>query len=506
MKGATCPENGCFKRLKFGCHITEQKQFCSVKHAKLYGNSFDYVDLTKKRCTNCKKTYIAINNMCSKCDMFLNKKNYLNLCKSENCIKIGRFGLVIDKKDIHMYCDDHKHLFSGDEKIIDLTRKRCQECRISRPSFGDPVTKIPSHCVSCKPEDYVNVVSKMCVVCNKTRSTFGDPIIRIPSYCVSCKPEDYIDVVNKMCIICNKKIPVFGDPVTKIPSHCVSCKPEEYVDVVSKMCVVCNKTKPAFGDPVAKIPSHCVSCKPKDYVNVVSKMCVVCNKTKPVFGDPVTKIPSHCVSCKPEEYINVKDKKCLTYLCDIQVGNKYRGYCYYCFINTFPNEPVTRNYRTKERLVVDFAKKFLEQNYADKNYKIHCDKPLLCNRRPDIYIEISSEDPSEEEYYIIIEIDEFQHRDNRKNDPCETVRTEQIMKELNKSGVFIRFNPDAYVLKNQKNSSCFYLNQKGVYVINDKYDWQSRLLNLQYYINYWINHKPDFKDTPVVYLYYDDIL
>ncbi len=80
-------------------------------------------------------------------------------------------------------------------------------------------------------------------------------------------------------------------------------------------------------------------------------------------------------------------------------------------------------------------------------------------------------------------------------------------------------------MKGQKNSSCFYLNQRGLCSVFDKYDWKRRLENLQYHINYWLKHKPIFKktshtnslnslnefedkdnDIPIVYLYYDEMI
>lgn len=49
--------------------------------------------------------------------------------------------------------------------------------------------------------------------------------------------------------------------------------------------------------------------------------------------------------------INVKNKRCQTPLCYTLITNKYDGYCLYCFIHLFPNKPITRNYKTKEKYI-----------------------------------------------------------------------------------------------------------------------------------------------------------
>ena len=56
--------------------------------------------------------------------------------------------------------------------------------------------------------------------------------------------------------------------------------------------------------------------------------------------------------------IHVKSKKCLTHLCDTIVCNKTReGFCFRCYIYNFPDRTISRNYKTKERCVVDNLKK-----------------------------------------------------------------------------------------------------------------------------------------------------
>lgn len=55
--------------------------------------------------------------------------------------------------------------------------------------------------------------------------------------------------------------------------------------------------------------------------------------------------------------VNVKSPICKTPLCSTTVSEKYEGYCLPCFIHMFPDKPNSRNYKTKERAVVEYVLK-----------------------------------------------------------------------------------------------------------------------------------------------------
>ena len=63
--------------------------------------------------------------------------------------------------------------------------------------------------------------------------------------------------------------------------------------------------------------------------------------------------------------IDVYHKRCLTPLCDVLVING-NSYCSRCRHFMFPDDKKTRNYKTKELLVVDFIK----ANFASEDCKI----------------------------------------------------------------------------------------------------------------------------------------
>lgn len=80
---------------------------------------------------------------------------------------------------------------------------------------------------------------------------------------------------------------------------------------------------------------------------------------------------------------------------------------------------------------------------------------------------------------IIIEVDEYQHNSYDEEDDDE--RLNQIMEDINKPLIFIRFNPDNYVKVNgEKIRSCFSITREtGLCKIANKKEWNSRLNGLK---------------------------
>ena len=102
---------------------------------------------------------------------------------------------------------------------------------------------------------------------------------------------------------------------------------------------------------------YCKKHKKIDMINVIKKKCNFegCDVI-PGFNFK-GKSAIYCFIHKEPDMINVNSKSCKTYLCDVSVKNKYEGYCLYCYINTFPDKPVSRNYKTKEQTVIDYILK-----------------------------------------------------------------------------------------------------------------------------------------------------
>jgi hypothetical protein len=77
--------------------------------------------------------------------------------------------------------------------------------------------------------------------------------------------------------------------------------------------------------------------------NVIQPTLCRVPDTQPYFGFNGPK-PSRCKEHIEDGMINLKHKRCK--LCPTQTKNpKHKGYCFRCFIYTFPNEPVSRFYK-----------------------------------------------------------------------------------------------------------------------------------------------------------------
>jgi len=229
-------------------------------------------------------------------------------------------------------------------------------------------------------------------------------------------------------------------------------------------------------------------------VDIRNKKCIKCNIKIPNFNYRNEKAVLYCADCKLPDMIDIRNKKCKTSLCDVVIGKKYTGYCLRCFIYTFPESKIIRDYGTRESKVTDFIK----QEFNDLNIKYN--KTIddgYSNHRPDIFIDCLT-------HSVIIEVDEHQHkRGNSYSTRCEIRRVNELFTSLaDRPIVFIRFNPDSYITKNGKLiKSCFeYTEDKGLPKANKTL--QSRLKKLKEEINKNINIIPNTNITTIK-LYYD---
>ncbi len=177
------------------------------------------------------------------------------------------------------------------------------------------------------------------------------------------------------------------------------------------------------------------------------------------------------------------------------VKEKYEGYCLFCYIHLFPNKPITHNYKTKERAVVDFIKsKFPDLSWvADKRVNGGCSK-----RRPDVLLDLGYQ-------IVVIEIDENQHIDYDCS--CQNKRLMELSQDLgHRPIVFIRFNPDAFKKNDALIASCWGYLKNGLCKIKNskEKEWEQRLTTLEEQINYWINPENTTNKTiETVQLFYD---
>lgn len=243
---------------------------------------------------------------------------------------------------------------------------------------------------------------------------------------------------------------------------------------------------------------YCSLHKKNDMINIFSKRCFYegC-KISPIYNYEGENQGIYCVSHKKEGMIDVKDKKCNNAWCYTRPSNKkYDGYCFNCYLNMFPDKPVSRNYKTKEYSVIEFIKdKFKDITWiCDKIIKDGCSK-----RRPDLLVDLGYQ-------IIIIEIDENQH--DGYDCSCENKRIMELSKDLHhRPIIFIRFNPDEYTTNNQKITSCWGIDGKGICAIKKtkQNEWNERLQILCSQIEYWLNpENATNKTIETIQLFYND--
>lgn len=414
-------------------------------------------------------------------------------CIFEGCTKISTCNNLNEK--IPLYCSIHKL-----ENMINITSKRCifERC-IKQPYYNDSNEKIPLYCSTHKLENMVDVKSIRCIFegCN-IRPLYNYSNEKISIYCFIHKKDDMINVTSKQCIFENCSTqPAYNYSKEKTPLYCAVHKKKDMIDLKNKLCIFEGCVKhPNYNYQKENKAIYCAVHKKQDMIDIKNKLCIFeeCKKY-PSCNYVNEKIPIYCSQHKLVNMMDIKHKQCITFNCQITSSNpKYRGYCLRCFMYTFPDEPVTRNYKIKEKHVVDFIDQEFNVNNPiyDKVIQGGCSK-----RRPDIFIDLFT-------HSIIIEIDEEQH----ENYICENKRIMQLFEDLgNRPIVFIRFNPDSYIdVIGKKHLSCFsYHKLTGIPMIISENRWNQRLNILKNTMEKYIKIIPE-KEISIEQLFYDGFL
>ncbi len=182
---------------------------------------------------------------------------------------------------------------------------------------------------------------------------------------------------------------------------------------------------------------------------------------------------------------------------DTSANSTYDNHCLRCFIHLFPEKPVARNYKTKEKEVTTFVTTNFSdfQWVEDKRIMDGCSK-----KRPDLLLDLGYQ-------VLVIEIDENQHKDYDCS--CENKRLMELSQDVgHRPLVFIRFNPDGYTNSSGKDvKSCWGIQKRtGICIIKAimKREWENRLKVLKEQIEYWSNEENKTeKIVEVVHLFYD---
>ena len=394
-----------------------------------------------------------------------------------------------------LYCSTHKK-----NGMIDIKHQVCiyKGCK-TRPNYNNEGEMKILYCFEHKQEGMVNLTSKTCIYegCNK-QPTYNKDGEKKALYCVTHKEEGMVNIRNRTCINEGCKIrPTFNNEGETKPLYCVAHKNKGMVNIKDKTCIYHGcKTRPNYNNEGDTQALYCTTHKKDGMVNIRSKTCISegCKKI-PHYNKEGEKKTLYCSNHKEEGMVDVRAKRCKSSWCSTQVAEKYYGYCLFCYINLFPDKPVSRNYKTKEYAVVEYVKtKFPNLQWiADKIVSGGCSK-----RRPDLLLDLIYQ-------IVIVEIDENQHTDYDCS--CENKRIMEVSQDLgHRPIVFIRFNPDDYDKNGTNVTSCWGHNNKGLCTVkkSKKSEWDQRLTALEEQISYWINPANTTNKTiETVQLFYD---
>lgn len=397
----------------------------------------------------------------------------------------------------------HKADFCGKHKLegmIDVISKTCifENCR-SQPAFNLEGLKA-EYCGKHKLKSMVNVKSKPCKFegC-KTIPHYNYDDKTKGEFCLKHKLEAMVNVMSKTCIYENcRSQPTYNYEGKTTAEFCLTHKLEDMINVRDKTCKFEGcKTIPIYNYEGKTNAEFCTKHKLESMIDVKHKTCNFegC-KTIPNYNYKGKTKGEFCSSHKLEGMVNVVNKTCLTPYCEILPSNKnYEGYCSRCFMYTFPDKPMARNYKTKEKTVEDFIlEQIPEVDWVfDKRVMDGCSK-----RRPDLLVDLG-------EQVVIVEVDENQHEDYDCS--CENKRLMELSQDLgHRPLILIRFNPDSYTDKEgNKIKSCWKVNKLGVCCVDNDKKWKDRLNTLKETIYYWVENRTD-KTIEVVHLFYDNTI
>ena len=320
-------------------------------------------------------------------------------------------------------------------------------------------------------------------------------------YCKECGGSAFCehDKLKRYCKECDGS--AFCEH-NKLKSRCKECGGSAFCehDKRKSRCKECGGSEYCEHD---KRKSRCKECGGSEYCqhDKIKRFCKECGGSGLCEHGNYKYFCKECVGSRLCEHGKRKTRckecggsdLCKTELCETKGNSKYNGYCLPCCVQACPEIEVSRNYKTKEKYIVDRIKETFP-NFtwvADKRVQGGCSL-----RRPDLLLDMGS-------HIIIVEVDENQHIDYDCS--CENKRLMQISNDVgHRPIVFIRFNPDSYI--NQHNiliKSCWKLNKLGVMTIiklKEK-EWEERIENLKTHIQYWINNTTE-KTVEVIELFY----
>lgn len=489
--GIHCEHGECIKKARFNTKGLKLKRFCGTH--KIIGMS----DLTRALCVDEKCIKIASFNLEGKKPEFcLTHKTPIMIdvahkkCEELNCKTRASFGL---EGKSPKFCVNHKN-----DDMIDIVSKRCEfdKCKI-HALFGLK-GESPSFCAKHASKNMTNVMNKRCEFDKcEIIALFNLEGEKLPKFCAKHASENMINIRGKRCEFDKCKFTALFNIEGESPKFCKKHASKNMFDVIHLLCKIdgCN-TRPSYGLEINK-PIYCKIHKDTTMTDVISKKCLINDCCIYASFNHEGQIGGlYCSKHRLDKMKNVLATRCKTLLCDKQARlSRYEGYCFRCFIYTFPDNPIVKNYKTKEKEVSNF----IETNFPNRTWLVDRLVEGGCyNRRPDIFVDLGFQ-------ILIIEIDEHMHK--RYSEECEKIRIQEIHQSYDfRKMIIIRFNPDDYIDKdNNKIKSPWTINRLNSMLFiskNNKKIWNERLQLLKEIVEFWMNNEID-ENLKVIELYYN---
>lgn len=343
-------------------------------------------------------------------------------------------------------------------------------------------------------------------------------------YCTKHKQDGMVNVKNKNSL-CRadgcKSRPSYNVEGSARPLFCVTHKTDDMVDVVTFRCIAdgCS-SQPSFNEQGKTKAIYCGTHKRNGMVDVRSAKCQEKDCVRrPSFNFEGSTERAFCGRHKRDRMVDVAHERCVQYeICYTRANTKYDGYCFRCFQQRFPDHPMMRNYKTKEKSVVDAIKEAFPETriVEDKRVAGGCSR-----KRPDVLMDCGT-------HWTVVEVDENQHA--TYDCVCENRRLMEIFtdlgsckSELSSSSssysasssssetstmplVVVRFNPDGYIRRDAtKQPTPWLVGRGGVLEVRAKWRdaWTSRIRALLDTVRYWQSHCPS-RELEVVSLFFDN--
>ncbi len=416
------------------------------------------------------------------------------LCIVEGCVTRAGFG---EEDGPAIYCAKHNQGLCGKS----LKQCKADGCNIT-VCYGIP-DETPTHCATHADRTIMKPIWATCLFegCGKHRR-YGSETDGKKLFCAEhANKNTMIPFGYRKCDDCNISA-TFRLKGTTTPTHCATHRNPLTMESINRKCDKCD-TQPTFGLIGIMRATHCFTHHdPNTMEDTRHPKCQVegCGK-RPNYGIEDRKgiyCSEHGKERKLSDTVSPRCEKCNI----ISVNRNYKPYCARCYYDENPTAERSINFKTKELAFTDVVVRIYHQKIKNCWPKVEQDRVIAggtSKRRPDALMTLI--DANMNKYFIVIEIDEFQHSVYES----EEERLEQIHADLNhRSLTVIRLNPDGYRAEDGSNVKSCFSNETGSLVLQDDL-FKPRLEALLYAIRRAIANRPANGKMNIMKLFYSVI-